>query len=315
MLLVEFNINGACAECPDAVRDINTIVLATTVVGGASVVACLMVVAAIVAHGRARVSMRDRIVVGMMLANTVYSSANAIPLNSLATHVADCGELALGFGTIRFGRAWWFGGKFGLVCFEVFILGASIQALARGGRAVKPLTEAVLHGLCAIGGISAFVGFYIKCSEINDRGFNKVTQLEVKTDAYNYMNLDDDQNDHTPGNEARARFVQGRTEYNTLVQHMLQVWDVMVFMAIVLWVGLRWAYYRADQSCQRLIKDVAAAVGDDPWLATRRSAWRSQLKEINARLDEYVDVAQPLELYVAVFVVFAVVRSSPFISP
>ena len=46
-----------------------------------------------------------------MLANAVYSSSNAIPLNALRASIADCGRLAMSFDAIRFGRAWWFCGK------------------------------------------------------------------------------------------------------------------------------------------------------------------------------------------------------------
>jgi hypothetical protein len=96
----------ACAPCPASVHNINSIVVATAIVGGASAVACLAVAATIVAHERDRVSMRDRIVVGLMMANAVYSTANTIPLNELRTGVVNCGRMALSFEAIRFGRAW-----------------------------------------------------------------------------------------------------------------------------------------------------------------------------------------------------------------
>jgi len=88
------------------VHTINAVVFATAVVGGVSVLVCLAVVATIVAHGHDRVSARARIIVGLMMANAVYSTANAIPLNALLTGVVDCGRLAISFDTIRFGRAW-----------------------------------------------------------------------------------------------------------------------------------------------------------------------------------------------------------------
>jgi hypothetical protein len=107
-----YNVVQACAPCPASVHNINSIVVATAIVGGASAVACLAVAATIVAHERDRVSMRDRIVVGLMMANAVYSTANTIPLNELRTGVVNCGRMALSFEAIRFGRAWWFCGKY-----------------------------------------------------------------------------------------------------------------------------------------------------------------------------------------------------------
>jgi hypothetical protein len=109
---LQFGIDSVCAPCPASVHAINVIVLATSTIGGASAVLCLAVVATIMAHERDRVSMRDRIVVGLMMANTVYSTANAIPLQSLLTGISTCGQLALSIDMIRFGRAWWFCGKY-----------------------------------------------------------------------------------------------------------------------------------------------------------------------------------------------------------
>lgn len=201
------SISGFCASCPSSVHTVNAIVLATSIVGGVSVVVCLMVVVAIIAHGHDRVSMRDRIIVGMMIANAVYSSANAIPLNRLGTHGANCGYLALGFDAIRFGRAWYFGGKYMLVCFELLILGASLWALVRGGQAVRTGFEVVLHSGCVLGGVFAFVGFYVRCAEINQNdGFNTATQIQGETNTFNHINRDDDLDDDAPGVLASAHF-------------------------------------------------------------------------------------------------------------
>ena len=73
---------------------INGVALATAVVGGASAFVCLACVATIFAHGRDLVSMRDRIIVGLLLANTVFSSANAVPVNSLGFSGGACGKPA-----------------------------------------------------------------------------------------------------------------------------------------------------------------------------------------------------------------------------
>ena len=67
-----YDLNTTCQPCPSSVDEINYIVIATAAVGGASTLICLSIVATIVAHGHDRVSMRDRIIVGLMLANAVY---------------------------------------------------------------------------------------------------------------------------------------------------------------------------------------------------------------------------------------------------
>ena len=134
-ILVSNLVTARCAPCPDVVYEINRIVFATLVVGALSIVGCALVIIQIVAYSRDLHSMRDRIVIGLMLANALvsllffvnlsclrglmrdflhvvqYSAGNAVPLNGLKTGTTDCGELALSFTSIRLGRCWWFGGK------------------------------------------------------------------------------------------------------------------------------------------------------------------------------------------------------------
>jgi hypothetical protein len=188
----EFSVSTACQACPDSAHTINLVVFDTAAVGGASAATCVAVATTIVAHGRDRVSTRDRIVVGLMLANAVYSTANAIPVDALRTGVVDCGRLAMSFDTIRFGRAWWFCGKYGLVGFELFILGASIRALLRGMTAVPPCAEAAIHAACCALALLAFTVFYVLCASINTEGYTTATEYEVYTNAWNHASTNDD---------------------------------------------------------------------------------------------------------------------------
>jgi len=73
------------------VATINAIVWATCSIGIASVMACITVIAVILAQGNNNTSIRDRLIIGMMSANAVYSLANAIPINSLIDTRAQCG--------------------------------------------------------------------------------------------------------------------------------------------------------------------------------------------------------------------------------
>lgn len=182
LLLPQFSIDIVCQPCPNSVHTITVLVLITTVIGGASAIVCVAVVATIVAHGRDRASMWHRIVVGLMLSNAVYSTANTIPLNALHTGIVDCGRLAMSFDAIRFGRALWFCGKYGLVSFELFILGASIRAFLRGASATIPRwAEAAMHMACWTCAFVAFAVFYSLCSGINTRGYDANTENEAYT--------------------------------------------------------------------------------------------------------------------------------------
>jgi hypothetical protein len=65
-------MGAACSpSCAESVALINRLVVATSVVGAVSVAACLVVVLAIVAYSKDVYSLRDRIVVGLMIANAV----------------------------------------------------------------------------------------------------------------------------------------------------------------------------------------------------------------------------------------------------
>lgn len=60
-----------CVACPREVRENNYIVWATAGVGAVSLLLCLAVVLGIIAYGRHTISMRDRVIVGLMFANVI----------------------------------------------------------------------------------------------------------------------------------------------------------------------------------------------------------------------------------------------------
>jgi hypothetical protein len=160
-----------------------------------------------------------------MIANAVYSSANAIPVESLHTESGDmsfdsdfsisksCGFRVMSFSAVQFGRAWWFGGKYALVCFEVFILFASLRALKWGSRSIKWHVEIALHAACALSGLAAFVGFYVRVDQIEKSGWNREMESELQTNAYSYLGPDDDANDFNPENHALERYKSAQSQY------------------------------------------------------------------------------------------------------
>jgi hypothetical protein len=299
----EFGYDAKCAPCPASVHTINVVVVATSAVGGASASACIAVATTIVAHGRDRVSMRDRIVVGLMLTNAVYSTANAIPLNALRTGVIDCGRLAMSFDVIRLGRALWFCGKYGLVCFELLILGASIRALHRGVSGVPARAEAAMHATCFAAAVCAFAVFYTLCARINAKGYNAKT--EAYTNAYNHAKADDDHDDEAPSGQASSAFQGSRNAYDNLVGNMLLAWDLVVCLAVGLWIVLRVSYVLAQRALRTEAAAAAAAEASDEWRATRRSAWEARRRLFEARGEAFMEVVKPLEPYIFVFVLFA----------
>lgn len=107
-----FQIDLACQECPNIVHVSNDIVTATSVVGGVSVVACTYVIVLLFAWKKDVESSRFRIIIGLMFANAVYSTANTMPLELLGTGLDNCGVYLLNSETRVFGRAWVSGALF-----------------------------------------------------------------------------------------------------------------------------------------------------------------------------------------------------------
>jgi hypothetical protein len=165
-----YGVTTACAACPPVVHTINHIVQVTSFIGGVSVLSCLTAITVIVVHGRQRVSMRARIIIGLMIANAIYSSAYVIPMNLLSADFQSCGTFTLSAASIRVARAWWFCGKYSILTFELFMVAASIWALERGARTMPGRVEAALHMLCITGGVAAFLGFYFRCAELDNDG-------------------------------------------------------------------------------------------------------------------------------------------------
>eukprot|EP00035_Acanthoeca_spectabilis_P006245 m.122361 g.122361 ORF g.122361 m.122361 type:complete len:1121 (+) comp13417_c0_seq1:122-3484(+) len=305
---------SACAECPSSISAINTIVHATSLVGIVSVTMCSLVLVVIFAYGRDKTSMRERILIGLFLANIAYSVANIIPMNRLRTLNAKCGQLALSFSTIRFWRAWWFFGKYGLVSFELFILGASLWSLLRGAPRLSRLSEAGLHLLCAAVAAASFIGFWVRAYSINRAGYNEAAQTEALNEPdSSHIGLDDDLDDLFPTQEAAYRFDSARGQYDALEQRMLQVWVGAASVAMLLLLALQRADVRLRSELRNLVKLAVHAEANDEWADTRRSQWENWRERLGFQKEAYHEVTGPLKPYVLVFGLFippAVVMST-----
>ena len=94
--------------------------------------------------------------------------------------------------------------------------------------------------------------------------------------------------------------------YDMLVQHMLQVWDGLVAVAVLAWIGLRVAYAAAKWSWREQVRATAMEEEQDEWADTRRSTWEEKWRQARLQMEGYREVAKPLEPYVLVFIVSAV---------
>jgi hypothetical protein len=186
----------------------------------------------------------------------------------------------------------------------MFILGASAWALSRGVRALPARTEALLHVGCILGGVGAFLGFYLRCSDINGDGYNAATESEAQENAVIQLNQDDDKDDDMPSAPARARFESARTQYDALEQRMLEVWMGLLAVAVGMWIVLRWSYRRTLMRWHEARDRMAEKEATDEWASTRRSQWAHQWELTTIQRNAYVSVAKPLEPFVLVFILF-----------
>lgn len=87
-IYLRFDVPSACVPCPEVVHEINRIVRATSVLGAVSVAACVVTILVILAHSRDRVSMRDRVVIGLMVSFCPLDSLVHDSYSFLALHEA-----------------------------------------------------------------------------------------------------------------------------------------------------------------------------------------------------------------------------------
>ena len=200
--------------------------------------------------------------------------------------------------------------------FELFILVASIHAMRSGPSSAMPWrAEVAMHALCFVVAVVAFAVFFTLCANINADGYDASTENEVYTNANNHARVNDDLDDDEPSAAAALLFQTGRDRYDSLVRCMLVAWDVLVGVAVALWVVLRIMYRATLRELRADAAEAARAEASDAWADTRRSEWEARRELLEARREVFGDVAKPLEPYIAVFVAFvtpALVMSTSF---
>jgi hypothetical protein len=195
--------------------------------------------------------------------------------------------------------------RYGLVGFELFILGASIRALRRGTSPVPRQAEVAMHVACFAIAALAFGVFYALCANINTDGYNTSTENEAYTNVFNHASTDDDLDDIEPSGAASFVFQSQRDAYDNLVRDMLVSWDVVVSVAVGMWIVLRALHHHALRALRTEAAATARAEENDEWADTRRSAWEVRRRLLVARREAFDEVAKPLEPYIFVFVLFA----------
>jgi hypothetical protein len=99
----------------------------------------------------------------------------------------------------------------------------------------------------------------------------------------------------TPFAAASSALKRGRDRYDNLVHDMLVAWDILMGIAVGLWVLLRALHLHALQALRTEAAAAALAEANDVWADTRRSAWEERRLLLVDRRRSFVEVAKPLE--------------------
>lgn len=217
-LMGSFEVTVTCQPCPTELITGNTVSLVTAGIGAVSTLLCVEVVASIVANRRDLTSLRDRIIIGLLMSNAIFSSSNAVPVYLVDVSSLSCGQLSLPFPTILFVRAWWFGGKYALLAYEIVLICVSITVLTRGTLAITPRVEMALHLGCVLSFTCAFAMFYVLAVQISVNGYNAQGYTPVEAQFNHGSDLDDLNDDGlTRAYTDSNRFKTGRDAYNKYV--------------------------------------------------------------------------------------------------
>jgi len=298
-------VNLECLGCPATVRRVNLIVVLTAAVGGISVLGCALVMVVIVGYKKDLLTSRDRVLLGLLVSNVIYSSANVIPLNYLRVG-ADCGKLLLSFPAIRFGRAWWFLGKYSIVLFELSIVALSARALRRGVRKARGWVEALYYTLSTAGGLAAFATFYALCYQINSHGYNEQAEEQSYDPSFNHIYepaADDDI--FVYARDRDDAFHKAKNNYDTLVQRMLVAWLLFAAMTLLLWLYVHWLHHGLLRSVDES-KEMLAGWDRDRVAAAQAPDMLRRRRLIELKKEGFIEVARPLQGYVTIFVAFAI---------
>ena len=114
-------------SCGDKVDISNNLICATSAFGALSLLSALSVLGVIFGYYKEKKSLRERILVGVFLGNVIYSAANMIPVGLQKDGANTCGE-PVNPESVSAVRAMWFMGKYVMVCYELFIIYASVIA-------------------------------------------------------------------------------------------------------------------------------------------------------------------------------------------
>eukprot|EP00041_Stephanoeca_diplocostata_P032955 m.1075231 g.1075231 ORF g.1075231 m.1075231 type:complete len:445 (+) comp24239_c0_seq1:280-1614(+) len=289
----------------DYVPEQNRMAIATCILGGISIFCCTWVCMVILAYRKDMYSVRERIILGLMVANVVFSAANTVPVWH---QNPDTCYFSVSFIHATWVRGLWFCAKYWIVSYEIMVMGVAVFVL-RNGKSLSRIGENICHTACFVVGILTFtiwgltaITSSIAADTIAQRrddcrrtGFciNSTTRLYNETRWKEVHDLD------------HKEYEKVREVRHTLTV-FLRAWLFPLLLVVLLWVVARFSYHKLVRQWHGDFSEARVKWSRDFWEASDQYQIDKQHRLLMLQKAVYDDLAAPLEPYVVVFLLFAI---------
>eukprot|EP00041_Stephanoeca_diplocostata_P042238 m.10488 g.10488 ORF g.10488 m.10488 type:complete len:457 (-) comp7521_c0_seq1:341-1711(-) len=271
----------------------NIFAIITIVLGVLSITLCLCVIAVILAYNKDRKFLRERLILGLMCTNVMYSGANCSPMNLAITR--EC-QYVLTQVQVAWARGFWLFGKYWMACYEIFIVGISLHALRTGKVNIPPRTEIAAHILCGAAGAIALVTFLIMQLPLASSADHSLDEFYIASARQNFSEVA----------QVGSLLTEELDSIQRNVSLMLRIWFVPFSMTLILWLLSRYVYHLLCVEWKMDFQRATETWNRDLWAEDDQQIRERREKILNLRRDAFAELATPLEPYVAIFVVFAI---------
>eukprot|EP00040_Diaphanoeca_grandis_P010036 m.51401 g.51401 ORF g.51401 m.51401 type:complete len:415 (+) comp21439_c0_seq1:395-1639(+) len=278
--------------CDEAVTT-NHIAVVLTVCGGLSLLACIPVILVIVAYKKDKAQLRERVLLGLFWWNLVYSVANVSPryyVEDSITTPLTCMYPRIGLKPALTLATMWMASKYSLLSYEVFAIVVSILGLKSQGKIIGLKVEIFVHVICnAAFGLVFGLYFHLGLSDLTT--FDNCASLCSEADQVCVAEC------------AQTLLIR---DYNNQTANFMEVWLALLGCALLLWGYFRYIVYYFDQQWAQRETETIRQINRDLWDDWQKPDRDRKIKVLQLQMQRYIEIAQPLERYVVVFLLFGI---------
>eukprot|EP00041_Stephanoeca_diplocostata_P014036 m.252075 g.252075 ORF g.252075 m.252075 type:complete len:409 (+) comp19551_c0_seq1:262-1488(+) len=291
--------NGACLDARIGfdehayVMKTNSFVIPIMIIGAGSIVLCLGIIATILAYKKDTRSLRERLILGLIVGNLIFSISNASPISLF--HSTNCATVV----TIKnfvWIRGIWLSGKFVIVCYEVAIIGTSIYSLRTGKTSIKWSREFCVHLVCFLVGIIIFISWCLLVFERASEASRVAAAFETGVVLHQYSSLSEE-----------FEYIQSYSEFLAQKRALImRFWLCPMALLVGLWIISRYMYSNLLREWNSDLSEAEDVWARDLWSAQDQGVVSLRRQLFHLRKQACEEIVKPLDPYVVVFVVFAI---------